>query len=215
MTSGKCRYRGNLPESLSGECIKTAPKSRAGFEHENAAKLAFLGLKKATISWLQAPRNAADLRACARSKDVGFSCRTVLRHDTRGQTLYRTSLFISSKAVDRECIGPALFPRLDNSPAHTTRVWTALRVRELSGLETDAFRVDKSSICPPSSWPHSRRFFLKISIQKQPRAPSPFGRQIAVPVRVSAQGAQPRGRGSMPHARSRPRRRRDAGKRAA
>ena len=85
VTSGKCRYRGNLPESLSGECIKTAPKSRAGFEHENAAKLAFLGLKKATISWLQAPRNAADLRACARSKDVGFSCRTVLRHDTRGQ----------------------------------------------------------------------------------------------------------------------------------
>ena len=46
MTSGKCRYRGNLPESLSGECIKTAPKSRAGFEHENAAKLAFLGLKR-------------------------------------------------------------------------------------------------------------------------------------------------------------------------
>jgi len=50
VASGKCRYRGNLPESLSGECIKTAPKSRAGFEHENAAKLAFLDFKTAAIS---------------------------------------------------------------------------------------------------------------------------------------------------------------------
>ena len=28
----------NLPKSLSGECVKTAPKSRAGFEHENATQ---------------------------------------------------------------------------------------------------------------------------------------------------------------------------------
>ena len=116
MTSGKCRYRGNLPESLSGECIKTAPKSRAGFEHENAAKLAFLGLKKATISWLQAPRNAADLRACARSKDVGFSCRTVLRHDTRGQNPIPGEPVYLLKGrrggVHRPCLFPAWITHL-------------------------------------------------------------------------------------------------------
>ena len=114
---GKCRYRGNLPESLSGD--QNRPRNR-GQVLSTTPQLAFLDLKKATISWLQAPRNAADLRACARSKRRRFSCRTVLRHDTRGQNLYRASLFISSKAVDRECIGPA-FPRLDNSPAPPQR----------------------------------------------------------------------------------------------
>ena len=35
-----------------------------------------------------------------------------------------------------------LVPRVDNLPAHTTRAWTALRVRTLTTLETDALRVD-------------------------------------------------------------------------
>lgn len=50
------------------------------------------------------------------------------------------------------------FPRMDNSPAHTTRVWTALRVRELPTLETDAFRVQNAERFTHSSCPGLRRF---------------------------------------------------------
>ena len=41
---GKCRYRGNLPESLSVSA-SNRPEIEGRFEHENAAKLAFLDLK--------------------------------------------------------------------------------------------------------------------------------------------------------------------------
>lgn len=37
--------------------------------------------------------------------------------------------------------GPCLFPVMDNQPAHTTRAWTALRVRWLTTLDTDALRL--------------------------------------------------------------------------
>lgn len=51
------------------------------------------------------------------------------------------------------------FPRMDNSPAHTPRVWTALRVRELPTLETDAFRVQNAMRFTHSSCPGLRRSF--------------------------------------------------------
>lgn len=106
------------------------------------------------------------------------------------------------------CATRVPIPRVDSPPVHTTRVWTALRVRGLTTLETDALRVDKSSICPPSSCPGLRRFFGNFH-PKQPRSPPPFwsagsgspcaerrtggaapgGRGAACPTRRSAIGA--------------------------
>ena len=56
------------------------------------------------------------------------------------------ALFNSSKAANAGAEFMLFFPRMDNSPVHTTRVWTALRVRELPTLETDAFRVQTHSV---------------------------------------------------------------------
>ena len=91
-------------------CIKTAPKSRAGLSTKTAAKLAFLGLKKGHHFV------ATSTTECSRFERVRDQKTSVFHAaqfcvTTRGaKTLYRTSLFISSKAVDRECIGPAFSP---------------------------------------------------------------------------------------------------------
>ena len=66
------------------------------------------------------------------------------------------------------------FPRMDNSPAHTPRVWTALRVRELPTLETDAFRVQNAMRFTHSSCPGLRRFFKKFPLQNSRAAASPL-----------------------------------------
>ena len=108
-------------------------------------------------------------------------------------------------------------------------------VRELPTLETDAFRVQNAKRFTHSSCPGLRRFFKKITMKAGiaantcPRVlPTPFGRgQPTAPLLIGqqvagarapkgAQGAQHWGAGgSMPHARSRPRRRRDAGEKRA
>ena len=116
---------------------------------------------------------------------------------TRGaKTLYRASLFISSKAVDRECIGPAFFPAWITHLPTPQGCGQPFGCVSYPGSKLTFFRVDKSSICPPSSWPHSRRFFFENFHPKQPRAPPPFGRQIAGARARERTGAQPQGPGA-------------------
>ena len=47
---------------------------------------------------------------------------------------------------------PLVHASMDNEPAHTTRAWTALRVRSFPTLETDAPPVDRQAahrgLCP-------------------------------------------------------------------
>ena len=47
---------------------------------------------------------------------------------------------------------PVKIPRVDNLPAHTARAWTALRVRTLTTLETDALRGDNIAAHTTRAW---------------------------------------------------------------
>ena len=104
---------------------------------------------------------------------------------------------------------------MDSPPAHTTRVWTALRVRGLPTLETDAFRVQNAMRFTHSSCPSLRRFFYKNkgngfgdrgqflpastahTACGQPTAPLLIGRQVAgARARERTGGAAQGGRGA-------------------
>lgn len=97
-------------------------------------------------------------------------------------------------------------PRMDNSPVHTTRVWTALRVRELPKLDTDALRWTSLRLAHSPVAPACGAFFIK---NKEPGSgtgsPFPPGRQVAgARAPKGAQGAQPWGVGGQQAPRQEP-----------
>ena len=47
---------------------------------------------------------------------------------------------------------PCKVPRVDNLPAHTVKAWTALRVRTLPTLGTDALHVDNIAAHTTRAW---------------------------------------------------------------
>ena len=110
-------------------------------------------------------------------KDVGFFMPHSFASRHAGPKPYTGRACLSpqrpSIGVHRPCLFPAWITHLP-TPQGCGQPFRCVSYR----AQTDAFRVDKSSICPPSSCPGLRRF-LKISIQNSPGAPSLFGRQIA------------------------------------
>lgn len=171
------------------------------------------------------------MRACARSKDVGFSCRSVLRHDhfCANPTGGFDPLLTPHRPKAR-ALSSCLFP------AWITHLPTPQGCGQPCGFVSYPRSKLTPSVCKTHSVSHTPvasacgAFFKKdqgngIGDRGQslpasvahPRwtthsAPSHWPTGSRGPCARAHRGRSPRGPGgSMPHARSRPRRRRDAG----
>ena len=153
-----------------------------------------MALKKATISWLQAPRNAADLSVCAIKRRRFFMPHSFAsRH--AGPKPYTGRACLSPQRPSIGMHRPCLFP-----------AWiTHLPTPQGCGQPFGCVSYPGSKLTP-SAWTNLRfahppvalacGAFLKISIQNSPGHPLPFGRQIAGARARERWGAQPRGPGA-------------------